>query len=292
MFICNMKKLLLLLVILLPLYVVGQPGNYKIYDVKNSKIITAGDLVKELKNIDVVFFGEEHNDSVGHWLEADLLKQLFHANPEIALSLEMFPTDVQVILDEYLAGMISERNFIKESRAWNNYKDYKPLIEFAKENTLAVIGANAATRYSNLVTKSGLAGLSALSKDSKRFLPPLPIDTAEGAYYSKFLETMGGHSMGAMKIYQTQSLWDATMAWSIAKYLKKHKDRKVLQINGRFHSDQYLGTYAKLHKEQPKLKLSSISCFYAADYATPDWEKYKGLADFVVLTDPTVKRSY
>jgi uncharacterized iron-regulated protein len=270
----------------------AQSQNYKIYDVKNSRVITSKDLIINLKDVDVVFFGEEHNDSVGHWLEADLFQQIFLSYPNTALSLEMFHTDVQVILDEYLAGSISEKNFIKESRAWNNYKDYRPLIEFAKEKGLPVRAANAATRYSNLVTRSGLNGLSALSKSSKAFLPPLPIDTAAGKYYSKFNETLRGHSMGSMKIYQTQNLWDATMAWSIARFIKKHKETKVLHINGRFHSDEHLGTFARLQKMLPKSNLCNVSAFYSDDFSSPSWDKYKHLGDYIILTDPKVKRSY
>lgn len=292
MFICTMKKLLLVILTCLPFLVTAQSDHYKIYDVKNSKIISSQDLVKSLKEIDVVFFGEEHNDSIGHWLEADLFKQLFASYPKTALSMEMFHTDVQVIIDEYLAGNISEKNFIKEARAWNNYKDYRPLIDFAKEKGLHVTAANAATRYSNLVTKSGLEGLKSLSKASKAFLPPLPIDTADGKYYAKFIETMGGHNMGGMKIYQTQNLWDATMAWSIARYIKKHKGSKVLQLNGRFHSDEQLGTFAKLKEILPKLSLCNISCFYADDFSNPNWEKYKKLGDYVIVTDPAIKRTY
>jgi uncharacterized iron-regulated protein len=270
----------------------AQSQNYKIYDVKNSRVITSENLIKNLRDVDVVFFGEEHNDSVGHWLEADLFQQLFLSYPKTALSMEMFHTDVQIILDEYLANNISEKNFIKESRAWNNYKDYRPLIEFAKEKGLQVTAANAATRYSNLVTRSGLNALNLLSKSSKAFLPPLPIDTAAGQYYSKFTEMMGGHGMGSMKIYQTQNLWDATMAWSIARFIEKHKETKVLHINGRFHSDEHLGTFARLQTMLPKLNLCNVSSFYADDFSNPNWDKYKHLGDYIILTDPKVKRSY
>jgi uncharacterized iron-regulated protein len=287
-----MRKLFLLALFLLPFVLQAQNINYKIYDVRNKKIISSEELVSNLKGTDVIFFGEEHNDSVGHYLEADLFERIALTYSKTALSMEMFHTDVQIILDEYLSNNISEKNFIKEARAWNNYKDYRPLIEFAKERGIAVVAANAATRYSNLVTRSGLEGLKLLSKRSKVFLPPLPIDTADGPYYSKFIETMGGHSMGAMKIYQTQNLWDATMAWSIAEYLKKNKGTKIFQVNGRFHSDDHLGTFAKLKRQLPKLTLSNISCFYADDFANPSWEKYKHLGDYIVVTDPNIKRSY
>lgn len=268
-------------------------SHYQIYDVKKQKLIAIDDIVADMEQADVLFFGEDHNDSVGHYLEALLFRKLHSKYPlKTALSLEMFHTDVQPELDEYLAGLISEKNFIKESRAWGNYKDYRPLIEYAKQNGLKVVAANAATRYSNAVTLGGLKVLENFPKISSNFLPPLPIDTAQGRYYEKFTETLGGHSMGSMKIYQTQNLWDATMAWSINKFIKANKGIKVFQLNGRFHSDEKLGTLAKLKQLNPKLKILNISSFSDESFINPNWEKFKNLGDYIIITDPKAKRSY
>jgi len=267
--------------------------HFKIYDVRKQKTIIIDDIIADLSKADVLFFGEEHNDSIGHYLEATLFKKMAEAYPgKVALTLEMFHTDVQPVIDEYLNGNISEKNFIKEARAWNNYKDYKPMIETAKLQKLNVIGGNAAARYSNAVTRGGMEVLSQFPTNSKQFMAPLPIDTAIGRYYEKFVETLGGHSMGGMQVYQTQNFWDATMAWSIAKYAKNNKGNKIFQVNGRFHSDEKLGTLAKLTKYAPKLKILNISAFSADDFGNPDWEKYKTLGDYIIVTDPALKRTF
>lgn len=290
-----MKRLTLIALILLPLFVKSQDINqhYKIYDVKKQKTISLDDIITDMANADVLFFGEEHNDSIGHYLEVNLFKKLAVAyGNKVGLTLEMFHTDVQPVINEYLAGIITEKNFIKEARAWNNYKDYKPMVEFAKNEGIAVIGGNAATRYSNSVTRNGLEILTKLSASSKEFLPPTPIDTLTGRYYEKFIGLLGGHGMGAMKVYQTQNFWDATMAWSIAKFAKENKGKKIFQVNGRFHSDEKLGTYAQLKKYAPKLKTLNIAAFAAEDFNDPDWEKHKNLGDYVILTDPKVKKTF
>jgi len=267
--------------------------HYKIYDVKKQKTIVLDDIISDMRNADVLFFGEEHNDSIGHVLEATIFKKLNEKFPQkAALSLEMFHTDIQPVLNEYLADLISEKNFIKEARAWSNYTDYKPLIEYAKANKLNVIAANAATRYSNAVTKGGLEILKNFPKSSLGILPPLPIDTATGRYNEKFTDLLGGHSMGTMKVYQTQNFWDATMAWSIAKFAKVNKGMKILQLNGRFHSDEKLGTLAKLRQYAPNLKILNISSFSNEDFDNPDWEKFSNLGDYIIITDPKVKRSF
>lgn len=268
-------------------------SHFKVYDVQQKKVVDLDDIITSMNNADVLFFGEEHNDSVGHFLESTIFKRLALAFPgRTAVSMEMFHRDVQPVINEYLAGIISEKNFIKESRAWNNYKDYKPLIEYAKANNLSVIAGNAAARYSNAVTMKGLTVLNKLDKVSQQNIAPLPIDTVTGRYYEKFTKTLGGHDMGGMKVYQTQNFWDATMAWSIAEFAKSHKGGKILQLNGRFHSDEKLGTAAKLKKYAPKLRIINISSFSAEDFENPDWQAYEKLGDFIIVTDPTVKRSY
>ncbi|WP_461787859.1 ChaN family lipoprotein [Pedobacter sp.] len=290
-----MNKLIIFILASLPFLASSQDidKHYKIYDVKKQQLISIDAIVADMAKADVLFFGEEHNDSIGHYLEASLLKKLAANYPnQVALTMEMFHTDVQPIINEYLQGFISEKNFIKEARAWNNYKDYRPMVELAKAQKFEVIGANAAARYSNAVTRSGLQILADLPASSKQFLPPLPIDTLTGRYYEKFIDLLGGHGMGPMKVYQSQNFWDATMAWSIAKFAKANKGKKIFQVNGRFHSDERLGTYAQLQKIAPKLNVLNISCFSADDFANPNWEKHQALGDYVILTDPSVKRTF
>jgi len=290
-----MTKIFFVALLLFPFFAQSQDlsQHYKIYNVQQQKIITLDAIVADMANANVLFFGEEHNDSIGHYLEATLFKKLAVAyKNKVGLTLEMFHTDVQPVIDEYLAGIINEKNFMKEARAWNNYKDYRPILEFAKSEGISVIGGNAAARYSNSVTKNGLEILAKLPANSKQFLPPNTIDTLTGRYCEKFIGLLGGHGMGAMKVYQTQNFWDATMAWSIDKFVKANKDKKVFQVNGRFHSDERLGTYAQLKKYAPKMKALVISAFPAEDFNNPDWEKHKDLGDYVILTDPKVKKTF
>jgi uncharacterized iron-regulated protein len=259
-------------------------SDYQIIETATGKTISTDELVKKLKKTDVLVFGEEHNDSTGHLLEAEILGKMMVTYPATALSMEMFSTDVQAVVNEYLLALISEKNFIKEARAWNNYQDYRPLIELARSSHTDVIAANAATRYSNAVTMAGLAKLNDFPGLSKSLLPPLPVDTATGRYHDKFIETLGGHDMGSMKIYQTQNLWDAAMAWSVAKYAKANPGRKIFQVNGRFHSDERLGLIAQLKKYAPRLSVTNISCFSAGSADAKDTAKYTGLADYVIIT--------
>lgn len=261
--------------------------HYKIYNTATQKTISVNDIVNDMAKADVLFFGEEHNDSIGHVVELDLFKALIEKYPgKAALSMEMFETDCQPVLNEYLKGLIREKNFLTDARAWPNYKDYRPLIELAKSSGVNIIAANAPTRYINMVTRLGLNSLTLLDAWAKSYLPPLPIDTATGSYYNKFAAIMGGHaSMDGMQLYQSQSLWDATMGWQIAQYLRKYPDAKVLQLNGSFHSEEKLGAVAQLKRYNPKANVLNIASISGRDMNNPDWAAIATLADYVVLTD-------
>jgi len=261
--------------------------HFKIYSTSRQKLISVDEIVNDMKKADVLFFGEEHDDSIAHVLEQTLLTGLYEKYPQhTALSMEMFETDCQLVLDEYLQGLIREKNLISDARAWPNYKDYRPLIEYAKTQHLHVIAANAPARYVNMVNRLGLQSLEQLSTAAKSHLPPLPIDTAEGAYYEKFIKIMGGHgSMPGMQLYQAQNLWDATMAWSIASFYKAHKGFKILQINGGFHSEDKLGAAAQLKKYAPAVRILNIALYSNENSDNPDWSKYGKENDYIIVTN-------
>lgn len=268
--------------------------RYKIYDTRSKTQVGIEQIVAALSGADVLFFGEEHNDSAGHYLENKIYRAL-HAvyGDQLALSLEMFETDNQLVLDEYLQGRIDETRLGKDVRLWSNYRDYRPMIEYARQQKLPVIAANPPRRYVTLVTRRGMRALDSLSKDAKAFLPPLPYDTLSGRYRDKFMETMRGAPESASRnIYYSQSLWDAGMSYSIYRFLKKNKGKKVFHCVGKFHSDEKLGTAMQLQMRNKKLRILNISCFPDKSFSNPDWSKFEQLGDFVILTDWELKRTY
>ncbi|AMR32845.1 hypothetical protein A0256_16170 [Mucilaginibacter sp. PAMC 26640] len=289
-----MKFTAFLILFALPLFAASQDimaPHYKIYSTVKRAQVTLDDIINDMDKADVLFFGEEHNDSTGHYLEHVLFKKLAEKYPaKTALSMEMFQTDCQTVLNEYLAGFIREKNLITEGRAWQNYKDYRPMVEMAKENHLPVIAANAPTRYTNMTTRFGLAELQKLDATAKSWLPPLPIDTATGAYYEKFSAIMGGHS--EMKMYQSQNLWDATMGYFIAKFYRAHQNFKIFQVNGGFHSEEKLGTIAQLKKYAPAVRIINIQAYADETFGKPDWAKFAKFGDYIILTDPQLPKTF
>lgn len=256
------------------------------------------EIVKALEGVDVVFLGEMHDDSVGHAVQYEIFKQAverYAPNRRVTLSMEMFERDVQVVLDEYLKGLISENHFLLGSRPWGNYKtDYRPLVEFAKERKLDVVAANAPRRYVNMVSRGGRRSVDALSPQAKSWLAPLPYAEASEAYTKKFKSLMGASaeaSMGLDNILSSQSLWDATMAYSVAQSLKKNKGSLVAHLNGGFHTENRLGTVEHFLKYRPGGKALVVTMKYVDDFRRFDKSRDTDLGDYVILTDAKEPRS-
>lgn len=306
-----MKSLTIILV-LFPFLLAAQgklsESNYRVYSVARGKEITLKDIVADMADRDVLFFGEEHNDSVTHYLEKTMLEMLYAKyNNNVTLSMEMFDRDVQPIMNEYLQGFIREKHFTKDARVWSNYRDYRPMIEFARDKGLDVICANAPSRYANLAGRKGQNALKSLPWESRDFFAPVPYDTATGTYYEKLTgvsHASGGAtdtakkaapammSMPGFNMVMAQSLWDATMAYSISRYVKKHRSKKVMQVNGKFHSDEGFAAVAQLSNYSPKTNILIISTTSDEDFPNIKWDDYKKQGDYIIITDPKVPRTY
>lgn len=306
--------------------------NYRIYDA-NGKPTTIANLIEALGTVEVVCVGEMHNDPVAHYLEFELVRQAHErygggsakpAKRSVAVSFEMFERDVQLILDEYLAGLIIERHFLAGSRPWPNYlTDYRPIIEFAREHRLPVIAANAPGRYVTRVSRLGRDSLLNLSQVTRNWLPPLPYAAASPGYAAKFNQLMGGgmarpqqqpappismppqappmasnpHSAppaahGTFHLLDAQNLRDATMGFSIAEHLKQKPEALVVHVNGRFHSEERMGVPEQLLLYRPKTRILVITIVSGEGYPDFDAERVGGLGDFVILTDLALPRTH
>lgn len=283
-------------------------SHYRVYDTHRNKEISLEDIVNDERYFQVFVFGEEHNDSVSHYCESKLFELLtVRYGQQLALSMEMFDRDVQLIMDEYLDGHIREQNFKKDARAWSNYRDYRPMVEIAKTEQLDIICANAPRRYTNLAGRKGQESLMNLSPEAKSYMAPLPYPAASGGYYDKLIALTSHEpsnndsakvavapvaNMGGFDLITAQSLWDATMAYSIYSYWKKNKKKKIFQVNGRFHSDEHFGLVTQLKTYNPKIKIGVISALSDDSFPNVDWDKFKHLGDFIILTDPNVPKTY
>ncbi len=300
-------------------------GEYRVFTGAGQPA-TLDDIVAAMAPHTVVFVGETHDDPTQHMLEAELWKRAYEAYGDpavagagarpVALSLEFFQRDTQPIVDEYLADLITDKAFEADGRPWPRYEtDYRPMIEFAKENGLAVIAANAPRRYANRVTRLGRESLDVLSAEAKASLPPLPYGKASDEYRKQWIEVIsevmeeegmkcgipveqllaegedavarapaGAHgNMGNQM--DSQVLWDASMAFWISEYLTDHPDALVLHMVGGFHVERGTGTPEHLEAYRPGTSRLIISMQPVEDVDAFEPAPEGEWGDFVIQTD-------
>jgi len=263
---------------------------YRLYTGEGRKT-TFEKLIDSAADADVVLFGEQHDNPIAHWLQVELLRSLYEGDRPLVLGAEMFEADNQLILDEYLSGLISEERFEEEARIWNNYEtDYKPLVEFAKERGLVFIATNIPRRYANAVFKQGMGILDSLGAEARKYIAPLPVeyDTTLPAYS----DLRGGGGMaghGSPNLADAQAVKDATMA----HFILENRDRGelFLHFNGSYHSDHYQSINWFLKRSEPALRIVTISTVSQDDIGSLE-EEYRGQADFIICVPSAMTKTY
>jgi len=269
---------------------------YRVYT-ETGKKADYGDIVKAALKADVIFFGELHNDPVAHWLELELARSLFsEKGNDLIMAAEMFETDNQLIIDEYLAGIIKESSFENEVKKWKNYStDYKPLLVFAKEKGLKFVASNIPRRYASLVAAGGFDTLQILSPEALKYIAPLPVEyDPELACYKEMLSmgsTIGGPMTKTVNfnLPKAQAIKDATMAKSIADARKE--GQVVIHYNGSYHSERDMGIIWYLNRYSPSSNVLTITTVLQDSIEKLE-EENKQLADFVIVVPTTMTRTY
>jgi uncharacterized iron-regulated protein len=288
-----MKKTIGLLLLSLILFTAMKSDKeaWKFYT-QNGKKSDYKEVFKASVKADIILFGEQHNSSICHWLQLQLTKDLFHERGgNLILGAEMFESDNQVIIDEYLAGKIKERHFEQDARLWKNYKtDYKPLLNVASENNLRFIATNVPRRYAALVNSKGFEGLEDLSDEARAFLPPLPVKyDPELESYKSMLEMMGDASHGSVNLPKAQAIKDATMAHFILENWEQGKT--FIHYNGTYHNDNFEGIVWYLQQENPGLNIVTISTV-EQDTITELKDENIGLGTFILCIPTDMTKTY
>ncbi len=282
-----MKKSLILLLFFTIVSLAQDKKAYQLFD-KNGKKVSYKKLLKETGAAQVVLFGEFHNNAISHWLELELTKDIAK-NKEVVLGAEMLEADNQKQVNQYLNGDINQKKLDSTARLWPNYKtDYKPLVDFAKENKLQFIATNIPRRFASLVSKNGFEALDKLTDEEKNWVAPLPIPyDASLPGYVEMLKMMGEHTSPNMP--KAQAIKDATMAYFINKNLKD--GTTFIHYNGSYHSDNFEAISWYLKTYHPNIKIVTISSVEQKEVTKLETENHNK-ANFIIVIDEDVTKTY
>jgi len=273
----------------------------RVYDTHGRRFIDFEAMLSDVTTSDVLFLGEQHDDTTTHRLEAGVLEGLARRRSNVVLSMEMFERDVQPALDSYLAGRTTEADFLAGARPWPRYAtDYRPLVEFARAYKWPVIASDVPRRLASVVSARGLkATLDSLSTTDRAYAAR-DLRCPHDDYFKRFVKTMGempSHAGSATeessadkaatieRIYLAQCIKDETMSESIATAFTVAPRRAlVVQVNGAFHSDYGLGTAERVKRRLPGRRVVVVSFVPVRNLDAPDGKSQRTLADFIVYT--------
>lgn len=247
-------------------------------------------LLEQAQKADIILFGELHDNPIVHWLELELTRDLYASKKEnLLMGAEMFEADNQIIVNEYLAGLITEKTLNDEAKLWPNYpSDYKPLLDFAKEHHLHFVASNVPRRYASMVYAKGWEILNNIDAEAKKWIAPLPIpyDSTLSSYRDIFQQA---HGHGGENLPKSQAIKDATMAWFILQNWSAGKT--LIHFNGSYHSDRHQGIEWYLKKANPGLKILTIGATEQEEINELAKESEE-LADFIICTPASMSKSY
>jgi len=261
-------------------------------------------LQRLVEESDVIVVGEQHDDHFGHLFQQAITESVLSKYENSSISMEMLQRDEQSFINDYLSGVITQEQFLRRvpigwtpGASWVAW--YQGMIESARLNQREVVGANAPRRYVRLARTGGKEALQELSELSAMNFT-LSEHPSTGGYVDRFREFfMGGHGEGdseeanmspdelaekekAMAAsFRSQSLWDSTMAASIAM-TRARTHGKVVHLVGQFHSDFHGGLIQQLGFLDPEMKILVISMQPKSSDAWDEGDQDR--ADVVVYT--------
>ncbi|MEM8501642.1 MAG: ChaN family lipoprotein [Cyanobacteria bacterium P01_D01_bin.1] len=242
------------------------------------------DVLNAIINSQVVYLAENHNSVADHIAQLNIIKTLDETN-DLAIGLEMFQRPFQSVVDDYLAGTITEAELVEQSEyetRWGfDWELYAPILRYAKENQIPVLAMNTPAEATRQVAREGLESLQG---DLLNYVPPIAdIDTTDKDYQASIASVFGAHghhgnSLNFDNFFAAQVLWDETMAESIVKQLNADAERQIVVLAGEGHIAFDYGIPNRVQRRLPDVEQASVRLSAADQPVIPEF------TDFVWIT--------
>ena len=196
-------------------------------------LVNEAELLAAVSDVRIVYVGETHDNPASHRLELMVLQAMAERWPgQVSLGMEMFTRKQQPALDRWIAGKLSEKEFLKEvgwATGWKmDFAYYRDLLTFARGRNIPVIGLNAEKDLIKAVGRNALADLPAADRDR------LPEMDLSDPYQTALVKSIyAGHVASDNQLagfMRVQTLWDETMAESVANYLQTCLDGTLRMV--------------------------------------------------------------
>ncbi len=207
--------------------------------------IAAPEILARAGRAQVVLLGESHDNADHHRWQLQTMAALTALRPKIMLGFEMFPRRVQGALDRWVAGELSEQEFLSVSdwsRVWGfGSALYLPLFHFARLNRIPMVALNVERDFVRLVGAKGLDGVPPDRREGVS--PPAP---PSKTYLGRLFESYSKHPQPQQRaaartdpefqrFVEAQLIWDRAMAQALAEAAARDPEALVIGIMGSGH---------------------------------------------------------
>jgi len=263
-----------------------RPGQ--IVDLSSGKVIGFEELIAQISSKDLIFVGEAHDNPDHHLIQIQILQAVASRSPSLTLGMEFFQKHQQPILDRYVQGEMTEKEFLEAvdwKKTWGfDYHLYRPLMQFARERKYRVLAINAPNSVVRKVARTGLKSL----EPSEREQLPKDIDLNQDRHRSFLQEIYNEHSPRNLKefefFYEAQCIWEEAMASNLAEHLASGKGR-LIAFTGNGHIVNKFGIPDRTVRRVPA-SMVTVMPYPLNGKETVD----RASADFVWFTFPSPQR--
>ncbi len=263
-------------------------------DGRTGEIRTMREAVDRIESARMIYVAENHDNPAHHEIQLRVIRAAFRSNPKLLIGMEMFERGAQKHLDDYTQGRIDESTFLERidwKKSWGfDYALYQPILDFARQMKLKVVGLNAPR---GIVRKVGKDGLAALVEEDRKQIAR-DIDTQDPGHRRQFMKVLdmhgtgGGHAPNPEHYYEAMCVWDETMAETAARYMRapKNSGASMVVLAGSGHIAYRFGIPARVQRRLHLPDLTVIPLALPADQpeGTVEEALLRPPGDFVVLT--------
>jgi aminopeptidase N len=193
-------------------------------------------IIQKVIDKPVIYLGERHGNYEDHKIQLKTIMYLHEKGRKFAIGMEMFEKPFQNMINDYLAGTIDEKHLLKETqyfKRWQfDYNFYREIIEYAKAEKIPVVALN---QWSEIIKKVSTDGLDGLT-DIERQQIPEDMDMSDDDYRRGLRGIFETHRNFETRnfeyFYQSQILWDETMAHTVNEFMKKNPDYQMVVMTG------------------------------------------------------------
>lgn len=250
----------------------------QILDLADRSAITAERSFEQLAKQQVVLVGETHDDPGHHRVQLQVIQGLYGIKKELAIALEMFPRHLQPQLDAWVAGKLSEDEFldgVEWFTTWGFDSElYMPIFRFARQKKIPLLAMNVKRAVVQQVRIQGMAGVDAKIKEQIPAIAP-----ASEEYRLSLSAVFNSHPMMAKmgkfeRFVEAQQVWDGVMAATISEWLQKNPNGLVVGLAGSGHISHGYGIPHQLKSQNISRVASVLPWNIGGDWVEPQAADY------------------